>query len=417
MTGNVPISDSHGGFVTFVSPAGKAFSLKIGSVVTAEVMEVIDSGLVTLRITPPAGRSEGMRGMVIRAHSEVPLAKGQGIVLEYTGGGRDVRMRFIGLERPGGPPPSGDASPQADRAPAAPAPPAHGRLGAAELRAILRMFQSVPGYLKAAYPDLRAMERLMPHVSELGGRGLRRLIEGSGVLLETKLRLAAQEGRAEAAPSRLMESLKDPGTMEALRQALGEEDMSLLLAGRPSAQGRQDGVPIAEDMKAALLRAAGTLRDAAASEALRAAGLKPSEMAEAADKFIRHIEHFQHASRATGDFHAFVPLLWEELKDGEFRFGKRSRQGREACACDITLDLETLGRLSVSVARYEGAFYVSFAAERAEARDLIASERAALMEGLEAQGLAVRAINVSREPASPGAPSQGPPLWGIDLRI
>jgi hypothetical protein len=98
MTGNVPIGSSHDSFLTFVNQSGKAFTMRVGALVRAEVMEVIEAGLVALRIIPPAGKGEAAQGRTIRAQSEVPLAKGQNILLQYLGGDRDAKMRFLGVE-------------------------------------------------------------------------------------------------------------------------------------------------------------------------------------------------------------------------------------------------------------------------------------------------------------------------------
>lgn len=616
MTGNAPIGNAHDSFLTFVNQSGKPFTMRVGALVRAEVMEVIEAGLVALKIIPPAGRGEAAQGRTIRAQSEVPLAKGENILLQYLGGDKDAKMRFLGAE-------GGQGASRAEGLAARMLELLSGlsgaRLGSSDLRLLAGAFRAVPEGIKASYPEFRVIERLMPGIEQLTAALLKSSVEGSGVLMEARLRAASQgppeAGEAEggaAAPSRLLESLRDPAVMRLLQQAgLSEEEIQSMgnsppASGRPSleapaeegtlfrlllslkesavtkallqtgleegevsalktsvenevmkgmrtpglrdvfvkliaslgrqgleealksagieggeitalkemlsqggealrpetgeallrllanlqttesaslagkaglregkvgeeitallkeALGRADslfqapalrealqkladalrdpavfealkgaglgeeeisalgahargqaetqagpaardlpertpGQGMAEDLKGALLKIKETLGDPAAAGGLREAGLKPSELADAADKFLRHIELFQLTSKANEMLYTFMPLSWEELNDGEFQFRRQGGDEDESYTCDINLDLDPLGRLSVSVTSYAGAFYVTFTAERPEARDLIASEKGGLEDGFKAQGLRLVAVNVSRK--------------------
>ena len=96
-------------------------------------------------------------------------------------------------------------------------------------------------------------------------------------------------------------------------------------------------------------------------------------------------------------FYTFMPVLWEGLKDGEFLFKKNKDGKNDSYACDINLDLEKLGKLSVSVTSMEKSFYVSFFIERPKIADIISSEKKMLQERFASQGLMLKAITINQK--------------------
>jgi flagellar hook-length control protein FliK len=212
---------------------------------------------------------------------------------------------------------------------------------------------------------------------------------------------------AEKMQEEIAAMVKDtPGLADSLARGEAEKQAGSSARDLPE---RDQGQATEWDLKGALLKIKESLKDPAVASGLRDAGLKPSDISEAADKFLRHIELFQLTSRANDMLCTFMPLSWEELNDGELQFRRQDGDENESYTCDIHLDLHSLGRLAVSVTCYAGAFYVTFTAERAEAGDLIASEKGGLEEGFEAQGLRLSAVNVNRkgEVSFGGASSHG----------
>ena len=133
------------------------------------------------------------------------------------------------------------------------------------------------------------------------------------------------------------------------------------------------------------------------TKALKLAELNPQEVSKLVDKFIKNIEFFQLSSKMNDMFSTFMPVLWDDIKDGEFMFRKYKKQGGNAYACDINLDMETLGKMSVSVSIYKKAYYVTFLSEREDVVTLLNANKKLLTERFSAQGLNLSAINIAQK--------------------
>ncbi len=86
---NFKITSLDSGFLTIEKPSGKAISLKIGEVLKADVMDILPSGGVVLKV----------KGDSITAHSDVPLDKGSTAFFKVTGqpaDGKGLRLQFMG---------------------------------------------------------------------------------------------------------------------------------------------------------------------------------------------------------------------------------------------------------------------------------------------------------------------------------
>ena len=234
------------------------------------------------------------------------------------------------------------------------------RLGNPEFKELLSMLKSLPDSIKTAIPELKWLEKLMPDTKGLNGNVIRAFVETSGVAFETKLKVAI---------------LRDPESV--LRNIIALQS---------------DG-----DLKGLLLKLDNILKDPDMIQTLKQAGFKASDMSDMVEKFVKNIEFFQLTSKVNDMFYTFMPVLWEGLKDGEFLFKKNKGRENDSYACDINLDLERLGKLSVSVTSMEKAFYVSFFIERPEVADIVTSEKKALQERFASQGLMLKAITVNQK--------------------
>ena len=234
------------------------------------------------------------------------------------------------------------------------------RLGNPEFKELLSMLKSLPDSIKTAIPELKGLEKLMPDTKELNGNVIRAFVETSGVAFETKLKVAV---------------LRDPESV--LRNIIALQS---------------DG-----DLKGLLLKLDNILKDPDMIQTLKQAGFKASDMSDMVEKFVKNIEFFQLTSKVNDMFYTFMPVLWEGLKDGEFLFKKNKGRENDSYACDINLDLERLGKLSVSVTSMEKAFYVSFFIERPEVADIVTSEKKALQERFASQGLMLKAITINQK--------------------
>lgn len=328
--------------LTFAAPSGGALRLKIGDVVKADVLTLMADGSVSLRITRETGESA-----VVSARSHVPLDQGESVLLKVTGGEREITLRFLGVAEEGdggqGRPPGvtmtwrGAASALAAT-----------RIPAADARQMQQLFRAFPESVKASIPGFALLEKGAA-MEGLSGQSLKGAVEGSGVLLETKLK-SGPEGLAGGA-----------------------------------------------DRKDALLRVGEAMRQLGGSSAVRDAGLSPGEAAVKADGMLSTIESYQVSSSVHNVLHAPLFLEWEELRDGEILFRKKDRGRGESYTCELNLDLEPLGRMSVSVTMYDGSFFVSLSPEDEGTRSLVASRSEEVESRFREAGLPLRAVAVQRK--------------------
>jgi flagellar hook-length control protein FliK len=239
----------------------------------------------------------------------------------------------------------------------------------------------LPDAVKAEIPGLGTLLD-SPGPAGLDGPALRAAVEGSGVLLETKLAAAPGGNGVEGAAA----------------------------GGAGSAQmSAPEG-----DRKAALLRLGESLREHVPAAAVKAAGGSPAEAAVKADALVSTIEAYQLCSAAHGVLYAPMGLDWEELEDGELLFRKRQRGGGESYTCELNLDLRPLGRMGVSVTMYDGAFFVSFSPEEEQARFLMSSSSDEVAGRFRGAGLTLKAVAVQKRKC----PEFGvPPSDGVDVRV
>jgi len=362
--------------LTVLPSSGQRIRLAAGEVVRGEVLSVREDGLLSLRVTTESGRSA-----VFGARTDIPLDPGESVVLKVVGGEREIALRFLGMAGEEGTAPEGSSGlPEAYRELASEL--AASRLPAAGVRQAEATFRILPDAVKEAVPGFPTLEG-SPGMESLDGAALRGAVEGSGVLFETKLKLSAGEppagNRAGAAQS-------------------------------PDTKGTGPG----GDRKEALLRLGEVLRDRNAAALVRAAGGSPGEAAVRAEGLLSTIESYQLASSAHGVLYAPLPLDWEELVDGELLFRKRARGKGESYTCEIHLDLRPLGKMSVSVTMYDGAFFLSLSPESETARSLISSRSDEVGKRFREAGLPLKAVSVHRKRSVTfGVPSGD----GVDLEV
>lgn len=331
-----------GNSLTFLSPSGDGMRFTVGDVVQAEVLSILPDGSVSIRITTESGKSG-----IVAARSEVPLAEGESVLLKVVGGEREVALRFLGAIREGGTPGGIPAGlPEMYRELASEL--AASRLSAADARQAQESVLLLPEAVKGAVPGFEAIGR-SPGMEGLDGTVLRGTVEGSGILLETKLKLAPKD--------------LAPGA----------------------------------DRKEALLRLGEALRDRDVAGAVSKAGGSPGEAGVKADGLLSTIESFQLASAAQGGLYVPLSLQWDELADGEMLFRKRIRGKGESYTCEINLDLRPLGKMSASVTMYDGAFFVSLLPQSEATRSLMASRSAEVERRFREAGLALRAVSITRK--------------------
>ena len=357
-----------------VKSSGKAFPLKIGTLVRAKVIDVNEKGGVLLRLLSGSKSKGNLQGALIKASSEVPLTKGQTLYLEILGGKESIQMKFV------------DDARMTSESPMQNIPPklldmlaslSESRLSNTEFKFILNMLKSLPQNIKKSIPEFRTLEKLLLDIKQIDGKRLKAFVETSGVAFETRLKIAV---------------LNDSGSILRNLMALQAEG----------------------DLKALLMRFKKLLKDEGVINTLKLSGFRISDVSGTVDRFIRDIEFFQLTSRLNDIFYTFLPVLWDDLRDGEFIFKKGKGNRRGSYSCDINLDLESLGKLSISVTILNSSFYVTFFTEREDIKDIIKSQKHILEGRFASQALPLKAISVNQKKEIVFGKTQ---IQGINVKI
>lgn len=352
----IPLIIQSDNLITFLKAAGKGIRLEIGDIVKAEVINAMESGDVALRIVQDNGK-----GGIIIAKSNIPLMKGETVLLKVMGGDSEIRLQLVGK--------SFESQMQPAKEVVAEIPEnilkalselSASRMKNADFTLLRSLFRSIPENIKTSHPEFSLLEKIMPEIERLNAGLLKKSVEESGILFETKLKFEVK------------------GTESNLKT----DNISSLITET--------------DQKGLLLRIKDLMTDDHVTAALRSSGLKPEEIINGIEKFIRNIEFFQVTSRINDMLYTFLPVVWQELKDGELSFRRQRDDERESYTCDINLDLEPAGKLSASVTVFEGSFYVSFNTEKPETKDLLLAEKKRLEQQFADAGLRLQVINVGQ---------------------
>ncbi len=368
------LTSSARSLLTLTGKAGSALAIKPGTIVNAEVIKISGEGTAVLRLAVPGSSNSMFQEMTIKTGSLIPFTKGQSMALEFIGGKDNVRMRLIGDTAAG-------TEVLQQNVPVKfldmLARLSESRLNSSEFKLFLNMMKSLPRNIKASVPELRNLETLLSNTKQLNGNMLKAFVESSGVAFETKMKVAV---------------LSDPGSLFQSLFALQSEG----------------------DLKAALLKLKKLFKNQNIINNLTKAGLDASKMSANVDKFISNIEFFQLTSKVNDMFYTFLPIMWDSLRDGELMFKKNREQGDNSYTCDLNLDMETLGKLSISVTISGKAFYVSFYTERPEIEEFIKAQKHNLEERFASQDLLLKAINVGHRANIPFGRKQS---QGVNLKI
>ena len=407
---NFKISDLFEGLITVTKPLGKSIPLNVGEIVKGEVMDLLPTGGVTLRI----------KGSFITARTDIPLQKNTEVMLKVIGtpsSPNELKLQFMGMTEKEDPGPAAfkgealnrfiqDTSGGAPRTPlsmelierllkALPsdvnAIPKEIRL---QIQNVLReslkatgqdiqtrldeLFKDLPPALKnqASLQDLKidvtvSIDKLL---SEGAADNLEALLRGTGVALESKLKAVAELlQQAKTSP----EGGAEPG-----KGTLSIDIKQLLPAA--------DRASLENDLKATLLRLKEVLDQTTTGDlaVIRKAS-------DAVGGLLKDIETFQLLSRTTQSFYTFLPVNWQELKDGEIAFKQNTSDGKAASfSCRLNLDLEDHGKLVIMVLSHNNEFFVSLKPESEEFKSMLASNVNHLENQFAEEGLNLKAVRV-----------------------
>jgi hypothetical protein len=467
---NFKIADIGSGFLTIEKPSGKSISLKLGEIVKAEVMDILPSGGVALKI----------KGDFITAKTEVPMEKGSAAFFKVNtlpAEGKELKLQFMGYETD-----KSEVKSQkselffagtegkvisklvqelsdslADTKRFAASGEDLGRhtaklqtLNSELLKALPSDINSMPKELRIQLQSLlqtslkitgqsiqtrldtfmnqlpaeikrhpiveNIIKDLMVNDEKLLQSPLKNALQDTGVALEAKLRAVVELFQQ-------MEQLDNSKSTMVRHESLTlplNKDIPLSGAKQPhvnadkSLEGmiksdvsepkqtfvQHDAESIKKDLKAGLLQLKQLIMDGGMDAVKKIqshefTAVQKEITVRAIDGLLKDIETFQLLSKTTDSFYTFLPISWQELRDGEIAFKRGHSDSKgTSYSCRINLDLEKFGKLKIIVLMYNREFFVSFKAENPEFQALLSSHTTELQESFTARGLNLKAVNM-----------------------
>lgn len=322
--------------------------LRAGEIVTAEVLNVGASNDATVRL----------KSAVLDVQTDVPLQKGDTLTLRVERQENAVYLRL-----------AGNAAEQQVGSVMGTVLVALNRFeglrpGTEGMAKLVEMLSKLPESLRQILPEIDIISRFLLQIDNVSGKTMKDLVQNGGVFFETKLRILALGLEAEGAAA----------DIEARRI-------------------------IANDLKASLLRLKDAFLAPAVLERLRSS-VSPDELIGALNTVLHNIEFYQLQSKLTDSLQLFLPLVWQQLKDGEIiiREYDSGNPGERSYACTGNLDLDRTGKVRVVLVYQTGCVHVTFAAEDSGFSRLLQDGADVLEQQFRSSGLRLRHVTVHHEP-------------------
>lgn len=326
----------------------EVFPLRAGEIVTAEVLNVGANNDVTVRL----------KNTVLDVQTDVPLQKGDTLTLRVERQENAIYLRL-----------AGNAAEQQVGSVKGTILAALNRFeglrpGTEGMAKLVDMLSKLPESLRQNLPEIDIISRFLLQIDNLSGKTMKDMVQNGGVFFETKLRILALGLEAEGAPADI-----------------------------------EAGRIIANDLKASLLRLKDAFLAPAVLERLRSS-VSPDEVLGALNTVLRNIEFYQLQSKLTDSLQFFLPLVWQELKDGEIivREYDCGKPGERSYACTINLDLDRTGKVRVVLVYQAGCVHVTFVAENSGFSRLLQDGADVLEQQFRSLGLRLGHLAVHHEP-------------------
>lgn len=384
---NFKISDLFEGLITVTKPLGKPIPLNVGEIVKGEVMDLLPTGGVTLRI----------KGSFITARTDIPLQKNTEVMLKVIGtpsSPNELKLQFMGMaekEEAASSSFKGEALNRflRDFSGSAPRPPL-------SMEKIEGLLKALPSDITAIPKDIRfqlqnALQESLKATGQDIQTRLDELFKNLPAALKDLEGLKGLKLEVTVSIDKLLSGFSEDNLKELLRDTGVALESKLKAVAELMQQAKSPPeAPLENDLKANLLRLKEVLGQTATGEP---AGMKKASAA--VDGILRDIEAFQLLSRTTQSFYTFLPVNWQELRDGEIAFKKNKGDGSEAAfSCRLNLDLEDHGKLMIMVLSHNNEIFVSFRPESEEFKSMLASNVNQLEEQFTEKGLNLKGVRV-----------------------
>ncbi|MEW6417067.1 MAG: flagellar hook-length control protein FliK [Nitrospirota bacterium] len=411
-----PITDLDSRLLTIIKPLGKSIPLMLGEIVKAEIIDILPTGSVTLKI----------KGSSLTAKTKIPLLKDSTVffkVLSADKSGKELRLQFMGY---------------ADETVNEQLIHDYKHDTISKLmqdlsKAILkegRVAKNFSGIveqlLKLLPSDINSLSKeIMIQLQILLQSSLKQTGEGIQTRLDNLLKSLPQDFLDKDFVVRIVRNFKENminieqlltvysenppsppfskggmGGLFLFKNAVHDTGVALeaklksiveLLQHMPLSQ--PDMSPVKKDFKAGLLQLRHYLQE-----------VGKDSLVKLVDGLLKDIETLQLLSKTTDSFWTFLPVSWSELKDGEIAFKRRRGDtGGRSYSCRINLDLKSLGKLSIMVLMLNKEFFISFRVENDGFRGVLNTHMNELTDGFSEKGLKLKAsIFLEKDNSSEG---------------
>lgn len=454
---NFRVTDIQGGLLTIERPAGQAISLKLAEIVRAQVMEILPSGAIALKI----------KGEPIIAKTQVPLQPGTNPYFKVTNlptEGKDLTLQFLGFASDEEPQPSqqtifSDARKDyltglmrelsnllrqiKEYSSEQPAKTSRLQTLSNEILKLLPQdIQRLPKEMRLQLQDLlqtsikitgqgiqsrlselinnlpkndnltdeiaNLKREISVSIERLSNISLKGAIQDTGVALEAKIKSVA------VSQDKLIENLLK-GSDTKIPDKSTDQTMQTLKPKTQSAESdlqqlRYDKFTdakslIQNDLKARLLQLKDAINRGGIGETITRAEVNKPELSQPyknteqltskVDALLKDIETFQTLSKATNSFYTFLPVDWKGLKDGDIAFkkGKARESGITPYSCNINLNLDRVGAVGFIVLKFGNDYYLSIRTEDKKFQDELKTDIQELKNNFAQKGMRLNSIN------------------------
>lgn len=136
-------------------------------------------------------------------------------------------------------------------------------------------------------------------------------------------------------------------------------------------------------------------RDAGSAKGAVHERLSLKELVGTIDGLLREVETFQLLSKVTDSFCTFLPIVWDELREGDIAFKKPRGSGNDdSYYCVVNLDLESFGNLMIMVLMQQKDFFVSFKTGDSPLRSLLTKHTRELQQMFEESSIKLKGVSV-----------------------
>lgn len=323
--------------LNFGSSYPHILSLKIGNIMSAEVLDILNSDTIILGV-----KDGSINKVKITASLDSPLSlsKGDLLRLKVTALGQEIRLQVL------------DITKKVEENPLLKIISTYlseisSKINKEDIRTSIDFLKKVPEDIKVKIPEFSNFEKALPEIETLSSKMLEFAIKNSGLFFENKIRIFLDK----------MDLKKE----------------------------------IDSDIKGLLLRLKDVLKNNQFSSLFLASEINTKELLSSIEGFLKIIEFYQFSSFLNNVLYTYLPLSWLDLKDREIVFKKRED---ESYLCEIRLDIECFGRLNISISYQNKSLYISFYSEDKNILSMINANIKELEKRFEDSNLLLKAINI-----------------------